>query len=285
MASKAVRTYLKKYPSRRVILRKWFIVTTAMAMAGVSFGYGIPLLDRVLHIRTSQGRHAVATAQNSFWEEVSGQGVITNDPTGKLAFKVQTLLAAPHPVIALRQEEMSDSDYPGVRQLLGLTIYSTNSDGSGDSTQGHFTDAFLLLALETKVDPGSALHTVPAVLTPGDLRWEYLADGEAILLLLLLAGIALSALDKHLWYHRARTAFLRGHTDVVRECFFALERAEGSDAWRSARVEIRRLLDASLDNERQLTQDGDAGLQSTVLTDLRALLTAQEALISERRGE
>jgi hypothetical protein len=255
-------------------------VTALLLSLGILFGYGIPVAIRMT---TVMGTEATADANrdaNHFWNMVGGNESTDSSDLGRVAAKVRELKTSPPgPLRALQDYYVAPGQLPNLGDRLGYNAFDDvdpNNSSSRITTQGHFTDRFLLSAIQALgiVEGSSAadvMQPVPEVPSYGWLHWDW--GVYAIAGVLALAGSLWLLLrrDRRTYPARARATARREElaklSEEGREIYLIVEGLESEPASQKR--------DALLKQARNLLSDIERGLDhQDKLADLQAALEA-----------
>lgn len=222
---------LPAYPRDR-----WWIaltVVTAILGIGIAFGYGIPVVNRMVDISRAQTAAANTADANRFWHMVAGDTPTDRSDLGKVATATRRLATAPDPMSAFR-DYVAPGELPDIGDRLGFHAYERPNPNDSNATltdAGYFTDRFVLHAIQATgaVRGGSVddlMRPIPAVPDPGLLRWEWGAGAlGGVLLFSGVMGMWLRR-DRRRWPAKARAQALAALTEDERNVYRIIERLE-----------------------------------------------------------
>jgi hypothetical protein len=202
-------------------------ITTAVLSLGIVFGYGIPVVNRIIDVNTAQDAAASAEDANHFWRMVAGhERLETGTDLGRLAAVAREKATGPDPFEAFK-EPIAPGELPDIGDRLGFHAFDRPDPNNSRETvtdSGHFTEQFVLYAVEAT----GALHdgSVDALIRPnpdvpdyGQLRWEW--GTSALAGLLALSGLFWLWLrrDRRRWPARAEARALAALTDEQRQVY------------------------------------------------------------------
>lgn len=220
------------YPRRNWRVGIW--LTTALLSAGIVFGYGIPVGQRIVAVTSAQTAAENTANANHFWRMLAGDAPLDSSDLGRLAAATRDLADDSNPIGALMRRYVGPGELPDVGDTLGFHAFERTDphDASKKVTDGgHFTDTFILRTIQAtgQVDGSSVddlIRPVPPVPSYGWLRWEWGAGAVAS----VLAIASLLALwlrrDRRRWPARARARALAELTDDQREVLGIIEGLE-----------------------------------------------------------
>jgi hypothetical protein len=270
------------YPRRNWSFRLG--IATVMLSLGLTLGYGIPVSIRIVEVSNAEQAGQDAANANHFWRMVAGIDPIDHSDLGRVAATTRRIGERSHPIRELMHYYVAPGELPDVDDQLGYHAFDRpSSDGRGtDSGEGHFTDRFILNAIQAvgAVDGASVkdlMQPIPDVPDYGVLRWEWGAG--ALAGLLSLCGLAALWLrrDRRRWPARAEARAVAKLPDEQRQVYRLVKALELEPADKQR--------DKLLEQAKALFADMGQGLDTRdKLADMReALAEAAETWEVKRK--
>lgn len=212
------------YP-RRMWSRRLGIATVLLSL-GLTLGYGIPVTVRIVDVQTAQQTVEDTMNANHFWRMVAGADPIDNSDLGRVAATTRRVGHTPNPIREFLRYYVAPGELPDIEDQLGYHAFDRPAtDGRGtESDEGHFTDRFILDALQAvdAVDGSSVkdlLRPIPTVPSYGWFHWEWGVGALAGLLSVCgLIGLWLRR-DRRRWPARAEARAVSQLTDEQRQVY------------------------------------------------------------------